>query len=188
MGPDAGRRVRSRMRSRDGAMVTSPSGHGLPYEQRHAIDGLTTTLCTDPLPTSPPDEPYKPVNSPTPVYAMVRSRWPCGPQNERPHPVPAALWRPRWAIASIESRPVGVAPAGQQRVALARALAVRPRVLLLDEPFSALDADLHTATRRAVRALLDDLAMTTVFVTHDREDADAFADRVTVLEAHPRVP
>ena len=85
-----------------------------------------------------------------------------------------------------ERRPDQLSGGQQQRVALARALAVRPRVLLLDEPFSALDADLRTTTRRAVRALLDDLAMTTVIVTHDREDADAFADRVRVLEAHPR--
>lgn len=84
--------------------------------------------------------------------------------------------------ALAERRPDQLSGGQQQRVALARALAVRPRALLLDEPFSALDADLRVTTRKAVRALLDDLAMTTIFVTHDPQDAVDFADRVAVME------
>jgi iron(III) transport system ATP-binding protein len=79
-------------------------------------------------------------------------------------------------------RPDQLSGGQQQRVALARALAVRPRVMLLDEPFSALDADLRIETRRAVRALLDELAMTTIIVTHDRDDAIAVADDVAVVD------
>jgi sulfate transport system ATP-binding protein len=69
----------------------------------------------------------------------------------------------------------------RQRVALARALAVRPRVLLLDEPFGALDAKVRQDLRRALRKLHDDLGVTTVFVTHDQEEALELADRVVVM-------
>ena len=69
----------------------------------------------------------------------------------------------------------------RQRVALARALAVRPKVLLLDEPFGALDAKVRQELRRALRKLHDDLGVTTVFVTHDQEEALEFADRVVVM-------
>jgi sulfate transport system ATP-binding protein len=69
----------------------------------------------------------------------------------------------------------------RQRVALARALAVRPRVLLLDEPFGALDAKVRQELRRALRKLHDDLGVTTVFVTHDQEEALELADRVVVM-------
>jgi len=69
----------------------------------------------------------------------------------------------------------------RQRVALARALAVRPRVLLLDEPFGALDARVRRELRRWLRNLHDELGMTTVFVTHDQEEALELADRVVVM-------
>ena len=69
----------------------------------------------------------------------------------------------------------------QQRVALARALAPRPAVLLLDEPFSNLDADLRTQMLREVYAILRQLETTAVFVTHDHEEAFMVADRVGVL-------
>ncbi|WP_406735531.1 MULTISPECIES: ABC transporter ATP-binding protein [unclassified Streptomyces] len=68
----------------------------------------------------------------------------------------------------------------QQRVALARALALRPRVLLLDEPLSALDAKVRLTLREEIRRLQQDLGITTVFVTHDQEEALSMADR-----AHP---
>jgi iron(III) transport system ATP-binding protein len=84
--------------------------------------------------------------------------------------------------ALAERRPDQLSGGEQQRVALARALAVRPRVMLLDEPFSALDADLRGETRQAVRRLLDANAITTILVTHDREDAFTFADQVAVME------
>ena len=69
----------------------------------------------------------------------------------------------------------------QQRVALARTLAPRPVVVLLDEPFSNLDAALRTAVRSEVRDILRDHSITTIFVTHDRGDAFALADRIAVM-------
>src|SRR5581483_11440424 len=71
----------------------------------------------------------------------------------------------------------------QQRVALARALAPRPRVLLLDEPFSNLDAELRMRVRGEVRAILREAAVTGIFVTHDREEALSLADEVAVMQA-----
>jgi sulfate/thiosulfate transport system ATP-binding protein len=71
----------------------------------------------------------------------------------------------------------------RQRVALARALAVRPRVLLLDEPFGALDAKVRQELRRWLRGLHDELHITSVFVTHDQEEALELADRVVVMNA-----
>ncbi|NUW46075.1 ABC transporter ATP-binding protein [Nonomuraea rhodomycinica] len=69
----------------------------------------------------------------------------------------------------------------QQRVALARALALSPRLLLLDEPLSALDAKVRVALREEIRRLQLDLGITTIFVTHDQEEALSIADRVAVL-------
>ncbi|MBK9974500.1 MAG: TOBE-like domain-containing protein [Planctomycetes bacterium] len=69
----------------------------------------------------------------------------------------------------------------RQRVALARALAIRPRVLLLDEPFGALDAQVRRELRQWLRKLHDDIGLTSVFVTHDQEEALELADRVAVV-------
>lgn len=69
----------------------------------------------------------------------------------------------------------------QQRIALARALAVRPRVLLLDEPLSALDAEVRVALRGEIRRIQSDLAITTVYVTHDQEEALSISDQVVVM-------
>ncbi|WP_341952633.1 ABC transporter ATP-binding protein [Salinibacterium sp. TMP30] len=69
----------------------------------------------------------------------------------------------------------------QQRVALARALVTRPRVLLLDEPLSALDAKVRVQLREEIRRIQTELGITTVFVTHDQEEALAVADRVAVM-------
>ncbi len=69
----------------------------------------------------------------------------------------------------------------QQRVALARALAVRPEVLLLDEPLSALDAKVRGSLRDEIRRLQTELGITTLFVTHDQEEALAISDRVGVM-------
>jgi ABC-type Fe3+/spermidine/putrescine transport system ATPase subunit len=71
----------------------------------------------------------------------------------------------------------------QQRAALARALVGEPRVLLLDEPFSSLDPELRRALRAELAALQRTLALTTIYVTHDRDDALALADRVVVMRA-----
>ena len=69
----------------------------------------------------------------------------------------------------------------RQRVALARALAVEPKVLLLDEPFGALDAKVRKELRRWLRRLHDEIHVTSVFVTHDQEEALEVADRVVVM-------
>ena len=69
----------------------------------------------------------------------------------------------------------------RQRIALARALAVEPRVLLLDEPFGALDAKVRKDLRRWLRTLHDELHITSIFVTHDQEEAMEVADRIVVL-------
>jgi putative spermidine/putrescine transport system ATP-binding protein len=71
----------------------------------------------------------------------------------------------------------------QQRVALARALAIEPQVLLLDEPLSALDAKVRAELREQIRAIQQRLNITTVFVTHDQEEALSMADRVCVMRA-----
>ena len=70
----------------------------------------------------------------------------------------------------------------RQRVALARALAIEPRMLLLDEPFGALDAQVRRELRRWLRDLHDRAGVTTVFVTHDQEEALDLADRVAILK------
>jgi len=69
----------------------------------------------------------------------------------------------------------------QQRVALARALAPRPRVLLLDEPLSALDAKVRVSLRNEIRAIQQELGITTIFVTHDQEEAMSISDRIVVM-------
>ena len=74
----------------------------------------------------------------------------------------------------------------RQRVALARALAVEPRVLLLDEPFGALDAKVRKELRRWLRRLHDELHIASVFVTHDQEEALEVADRVAIMN-HGRI-
>ncbi len=71
----------------------------------------------------------------------------------------------------------------QQRVALARALAIEPQVLLLDEPLSALDAKVRAELREQIRAIQQRLSITTIFVTHDQEEALSMADRVCVMRA-----
>ena len=71
----------------------------------------------------------------------------------------------------------------RQRIALARALAVEPKVLLLDEPFGALDAKVRKELRRWLRRLHDELHVTSIFVTHDQEEALEVADRVVLMNA-----
>ncbi|MCS6971948.1 MAG: sulfate ABC transporter ATP-binding protein [Turneriella sp.] len=85
-------------------------------------------------------------------------------------------------LANLETRyPHELSGGQRQRVALARALAVQPRVLLLDEPFGALDAQVRKELRRWLRRLHDEIHITSVFVTHDQEEALEVADRVAIL-------
>lgn len=87
-------------------------------------------------------------------------------------------------IKGMETRyPHELSGGQQQRVALARALATRPRMLLLDEPLSALDAKIRAHLRAEIRSIVDRLKITTVYVTHDQEEALSIADRVAVMDA-----
>ncbi len=85
--------------------------------------------------------------------------------------------------AMLTRRPHELSGGQQQRVALARALAQRPRLMLLDEPFSALDTGLRASTRKAVAQLLGAAGITTILVTHDQAEALSFADQVAVMRA-----
>ena len=78
-------------------------------------------------------------------------------------------------------RPHELSGGQRQRVALARALAIRPKVLLLDEPFGALDAQVRKDLRRWLRQFHDEIGVTTLFVTHDQEEALELADQVVVM-------
>ncbi|MBB4123792.1 ABC transporter ATP-binding protein [Martelella radicis] len=80
-----------------------------------------------------------------------------------------------------DRRPRQLSGGQQQRVALARALVIRPRVLLLDEPFSALDRNLRTAMQVELREIQTRLGLTTVFVTHDQGEALSMSDRIAVM-------
>ena len=80
-----------------------------------------------------------------------------------------------------ERRPDQLSGGQQQRVAIARALAREPELMLLDEPFSALDTGLRAATREAVARILTDAGTTTILVTHDQSEALSFADQVAVM-------
>jgi sulfate transport system ATP-binding protein len=87
-------------------------------------------------------------------------------------------------LSALGSRYPSQLSGGQrQRVALARALAVEPKVLLLDEPFGSLDAKVRQELRRWLRRLHDEIQLTSVFVTHDQEEALEVADRVVVMNA-----
>lgn len=80
-----------------------------------------------------------------------------------------------------DSFPAQLSGGQRQRIALARALAVEPRVLLLDEPFGALDAKVRKELRRWLRKLHDELHITSIFVTHDQEEALEVADRIVLM-------
>jgi sulfate transport system ATP-binding protein len=86
-------------------------------------------------------------------------------------------------LTGLEDRYPSQLSGGQrQRVALARALAIEPRMLLLDEPFGALDAKVRKELRADLRRIHDHAGVTTVFVTHDQEEAFAVADLVAVMK------
>ena len=89
------------------------------------------------------------------------------------------------SIINLETRgdsyPYQLSGGQQQRVALARALAIRPLVLLLDEPLSALDAKIRVSLRAEIRSIQQRLGITTIYVTHDQEEALSLSDRIVVM-------
>ncbi len=85
--------------------------------------------------------------------------------------------------AYAERRPAQLSGGQQQRVAVARTIAIEPKVLLLDEPLSNLDAKMRVSVRRELRALQQRLGLTTIFVTHDQEEANTICDRIAVMDA-----
>jgi sulfate transport system ATP-binding protein len=129
------------------------------------------------------------------------------PRRERPSP-PQIARRVAELLRLVQLEqfahrlPASLSGGQQQRVALARALAVEPRVLLLDEPFGSLDAKVRRELRQWLRRLHDELHVTSVFVTHDQEEALEVADRVVLMNEgrveqvgsphevydHPRTP
>jgi iron(III) transport system ATP-binding protein len=86
-------------------------------------------------------------------------------------------------LGYADRRPSQLSGGQQQRIALARTLVVEPRVLLLDEPLSNLDASLRVQVRTEIRALQQKLGITTIFVTHDQEEANTCSDRMAVLQS-----
>ena len=104
----------------------------------------------------------------------------------RPRRRPAGPGAARRAWAS--AIPAQLSGGQRQRVALARALAIEPRMLLLDEPFGALDAKVRRDLRRWLREMHDRAGVTTVFVTHDQEEALDLADRVAILQRRAADP
>jgi len=87
-------------------------------------------------------------------------------------------------LAHLSARPVTALSGGQQqRVAIARAIVSHPKLLLMDEPLSNLDADLRREVRDEIRRLQQELQITTLYVTHDQEEAFAISDRIAVMNA-----
>ena len=84
-------------------------------------------------------------------------------------------------MSLVNAIPAQLSGGQQQRVALARALAIRPRVLLLDEPLSALDAKIRVELRQEIRRIQQQLGITTIYVTHDQEEALSISDRIVVM-------
>ena len=111
------------------------------------------------------------------AFALRVRRWPNAKVAERVRELLHLI-----RLEGSEKRYPSQLSGGQrQRVALARALAAEPKVLLLDEPFGALDAKVHVELRQWLRRLHDEIHMTSIFVTHDQEEAFSVADRVVVM-------
>ena len=106
-----------------------------------------------------------------------------GAQAEKEERVRELIETVELEASMLNRRPHQLSGGQQQRVALARALARRPKLMLLDEPFSALDAGLREHMRRAVARILAQTEMTAILVTHDQGEALSFADQIAVLRA-----
>src|ERR1041385_4879639 len=111
------------------------------------------------------------------AYGLQAHRWPRDKMAPRVAEMLGLVHMSEFA----ERRPRQLSGGQQQRIALARCLAIDPKVLLLDEPFGALDATVRRELRRWLRRLHDEMNLTSVFVTHDQEEALELADRVAVM-------
>jgi putative spermidine/putrescine transport system ATP-binding protein len=111
------------------------------------------------------------------AFGLRVARWPAAKVRER-----VAEMVQLTGLGGLEARFANQLSGGQQqRVALARALARRPGILLLDEPLSALDAKIRQRLRAEIRKIQQDLGVTTIYVTHDQEEALSIADRIAVM-------
>jgi putative spermidine/putrescine transport system ATP-binding protein len=110
-------------------------------------------------------------------FGLQIARRPAGEIQERVHEMLALIKMENFS----QRYPYQLSGGQQQRVALARALAIRPQVLLLDEPLSALDAKIRLSLRDEIRSIQRRLGITTIYVTHDQEEALSLSDRVVVM-------
>src|SRR5690606_9112034 len=120
------------------------------------------------------------------VFENVAFGLRCKPRSERPDKagIRARVEELLKLVQMLEYRerlPAQLSGGQKQRIALARAMAIGPTVLLLDEPFGALDAKVRVELRRWLRRIHEETGFTTVFVTHDQEEALELADRVVVM-------
>jgi putative spermidine/putrescine transport system ATP-binding protein len=111
------------------------------------------------------------------AFGLKVKRWPSSDIRARVAEMLAMIKLPQLG----DRYPYQLSGGQQQRVALARAIAVKPQVLLLDEPLSALDAKIRVSLREEIRALQRDLGITTIYVTHDQEEALSMSDRIVVM-------
>lgn len=107
------------------------------------------------------------------------------PKNERKRRIEEILEKLQMAQYK-NSFPNNLSGGQQQRVALARALVMQPKILLMDEPLSNLDLDLNLLLRKEILTLQKDLAITMLYITHDRDEASSMATRIVVIE-HGRI-
>lgn len=113
------------------------------------------------------------------AFGLENLKWPRADREKRVREMLKLVELPHLA----QRMPSQLSGGQQQRIALARALAMRPAVLLLDEPFSNLDAQLRVRMREELREVIGEVDVTTLFVTHDQEEALTMSDRIVVMNA-----